>query len=364
MEHQSNRLIAVDAMRGFTIAAMILVNFPGDDEYVFAPLRHTVWNGLTPTDLIAPIFLFIVGISIVLAYSKRLDEPNKGPLYKKILIRSLKIFAVGIFLNLLPDFNFSELRYTGTLPRIALAFLACAPIYLTTSFKTQVWIGAVILIAYWLVMTLIPTPGEGKVMLERGVNLAAWIDSKFLPGRMWQGTWDPEGILSTFPSIVSGITGLLAGQLLISKRQHTDKVIYLMILGLVSTVAGYVWGLIFPVNENLWTSSFVLVSSGVASMVLGAAYYVVDIRGYQTGTKPGIIFGANSIAVYVLAEFFALVLYLLPIGSATLNIHAVNFFSGLGLSRELAGLIYSLFFVCVNFIPAYILYQKKIFIKL
>ena len=137
-----------------------------------------------------------------------------------------------------------------------------------------------------------------------------------------------------------------------------------MIIGLVSTVAGYVWGLTFPVNENLWTSSFVLVSSGVASMVLGAAYYVVDIRGYQTGTKPGIIFGAISIAVYVLAEFFALVLYLLPIGSATLNIHAVNFFSSLGLSRELAGLIYSLFFVCVNFIPAYILYQKKIFIKL
>lgn len=122
---------------------------------------------------------------------------------------------------------------------------------------------------YWLAMTLIPTPGQGKVMLEPGVNLAAWIDSKFLPGTMWQGTWDPEGILSTFPSIVSGISGLLAGHLLISNRSRETKVIYLMVIGLTSAAAGYVWGLTFPVNENLWTSSFVLVTSGMAALVLG-----------------------------------------------------------------------------------------------
>lgn len=364
MEQQPHRLISLDALRGFTIAAMILVNFPGDEGHVFAPLRHTVWNGLTPTDLIAPVFLFIVGISVVLAYTKRLGHANRSDLYKKIFVRSLKIFAVGIFLNLLPDFNFSDLRYTGTLPRIALVFLTCAIIFLNTSFKTQAWIGACVLVAYWLAMTLIPTPGEGKVMLERGINLAAWIDSKFLPGRMWQGTWDPEGILSTFPSIVTGITGLLAGQLLISKRTPADKVIYLMVAGLVSTIAGYGWGLTFPVNENLWTSSFVLVSSGVAAMLLGASYYVVDIGGYTRGTKPGIIFGANAIAVYVLADIFALFFYVFKMGSATLNIHFVNAISDAGLSREFAGMIYSLLFVGINFIPAYILYQKKIFIKL
>src|SRR5688572_29397026 len=123
-----NRLIFLDAMRGFTIAAMILVNFPGNDEFVFSPLRHTVWNGLTPTDLIAPFFLFIVGISIVLAYSRRVTDPDRD-LYKKIVVRSIKIFAVGIFLNLLPDFNFSDLRYTGTLPRIAIVFLVCALLF-------------------------------------------------------------------------------------------------------------------------------------------------------------------------------------------------------------------------------------------
>jgi predicted acyltransferase len=357
------RLISLDAMRGFTIAAMILVNFPGDEDNVFSPLKHTVWNGLTPTDLIAPFFLFIVGISIVLAYSKRTADPDQE-LYKKIVFRSIKIFAVGIFLNLLPDFNFSELRYTGTLPRIAIVFLFCTLLYLNTSFVQQVWTGFIILIGYWLAMTLTPTPGLGKVMLEPGVNLAAWIDSKFLPGRMWQGTWDPEGILSTFPSIVSGISGLVAGHLLVSNRSREYKVIYLMVIGLASAAAGYVWGLTFPVNENLWTSSFVLVTSGMAALMLGAAYFTVDIHGISWGTQPGIIFGANAITAYVLADILALLFYRLPIAGLPLNVHGVSALHSIGLSLKLSGMLYSLFFVCINFIPVYLLYKRKIFIKL
>jgi predicted acyltransferase len=364
MKIPPNRLIFLDAMRGFTIAAMILVNFPGNDEYVFSPLRHTVWNGLTPTDLIAPFFLFIVGISIVLSYARALNKgESKGELYKKIFWRFIKIYALGIFLNLLPDFNFSELRYTGVLARIAFVFLPCAIIFLNTSFKQQAWIGALTLIAYWLAMTLIPTPGVGKVMLEPGVNLAAWIDSKFLPGRMWQGTWDPEGILSTFPAIVTGIAGLLAGHLLASKRTPTDRVVYLMIFGLISTAVGYVWGLVFPVNENLWTSSFVLVTSGIASMILGATYYVVDIRGFARWTRPGTIFGANAIAVYVLADLLALIFYVLPIGGVTFNIHVTNALTNVGVFPKLSSCLFALFFVGINFIPAYFLYKKKIFIK-
>lgn len=358
------RLTSLDAMRGFTIAAMILVNFPGSDEIVFAPLRHSAWNGLTPTDLIAPFFLFMVGISIVLAYTKRLEQGNTKDLYKKIVIRSIKIFAVGIFLNLLPYFNFADLRYTGTLPRIAIVFLFCAVIFLNTSFKQQLWIALVILVSYWLVMTLVPTPGIGQVMLEPGANLAAWIDSKYLPGRMWQGTWDPEGILSTFPSIVSGITGMLAGHLLISKRSSEDKVIYLMIVGLITTMMGYLWALTFPVNENLWTSSFVLVTSGMASMILGAAYYVIDIRGYTQGTAPGVIFGANAIAAYVMADVLALIFYQLLFGADTINSYGVSMFVALGLSPKLASMLFALIFVGINFIPVYILYQRKIFIKL
>ena len=358
----SNRLIFLDVMRGYTIAAMILVNFPGDEEHVFLPLHHTVWNGLTPTDLIAPFFLFIVGISIVLSYHKKLTDP-KAPLYKKIVIRFLKLYALGIFLNLLPDFNFNDLRYTGVLPRIAFVFLPCAFIFLNTTFRQQTIIASIILVAYWLAMTLIPIPGVGHVMLEPGVNLAAWIDTEFLPGKMWQGTWDPEGILSTFPAIVSGISGLLTGQLLISQRSQSEKVIYLMICGLISTAIGYVWGLVFPVNENLWTSSFVLVTSGIASLLLGATYYIIDVRGYRFGSRVGIIFGANAISVYVLADILALIFYVLPIAGQTLNAMAVQAMVTVGVAVKLASMLYAILFVCINFIPAYVLFQKRIFIK-
>ncbi len=365
MSTQVSRLISLDALRGFTIAAMILVNFPGNGDQVFAPLMHSSWNGLTPTDVIAPFFLFIVGVSIALAYTKRLEKKTpKGEMYKKIAVRSFKIFAVGIFLNLLPDFNFADLRWTGTLPRIAIVFFSCAFIFLNTNWKTQVWIGMGILIAYWLAMTLIPTPGFGMVMLERGINLAAWVDSNYMPGTMYQGTWDPEGILSTFPSVVSGISGLLAGVLMVSKRTAEMKVILLMVIGFFMTFAGYLWGLTFPVNENIWTSSFVFVTSGIGFMALGAFYFLVDIKGFSRGTKPGIIFGANAITVYVLADFFALVFYGWEIGGQGLNMHFFNAFTSIGLGAKFVSMIYALLFVCINYIPAYVLYKKKIFIKL
>jgi predicted acyltransferase len=365
MSTKVSRLISLDAMRGFTIAAMILVNFPGNDEYVYAPLKHSVWNGLTPTDVIAPFFLFIVGVSIALAYTKRLEKDTpKGDMYKKIVIRSFKIFAVGIVLNLLWDFNFAELRWTGTLPRIAIVFFVCAFMFLNTDWKKQVWIGGIILAGYWLAMTLIPTPGIGKVMLERGVNLAAWIDSKYLPGTMWQGTWDPEGILSTFPAIVSGITGMLAGAVMLSNRTREMKVILLMIAGFFMAIAGYIWGLKFPVNENIWTSSFVFVTSGFAFMALGAFYFLVDMKGFTHGTKPGIIFGANAITVYVLGDVLAGIFYGIKFGGESLNMHFFNVITGIGMGEKFTSMLYALIYVCVVFIPAVILFRKKIFIKL
>jgi predicted acyltransferase len=372
---QTNRLISLDALRGFTIAAMLMVNFPGSEEHVFFTLRHTKWNGLSFTDLVAPIFLFVVGVSIVLAYSKsRIGVANAGfqnarvcnasKLYRKIVIRSLKIFAVGMFLNLMPTFDFNDIRWTGTLHRIAFVFLGCAVLFLNTNWKQQAWTGAIILVVYWLALTLIPTPGMGKVMLEPGFNLVAWFDTQFLPGKMWQGTWDPESILSTFPSIVSGISGMLAGRLLQSKLTPNEKVNYLMTAGVFSAALGYFWGLGFPVNENLWTSSFVLVTSGFACLLLGALYFMVDILGKTKGTQPGIIFGANAIAVYVLGDILALFFYGAKFGEHSLNEHAVNGLITLGATPNLASLLYALFFVSVNFIPAYFLYRKKIFIKL
>lgn len=365
MSLQSNRLISLDALRGFTIAAMIMVNFPGNEQYVYFTLRHSKWNGLSFTDTIAPVFLFVIGVSIVYAYTKRVSQGvPKSSLYKKIIFRAVKIFAVGMFLNLMPDFDFSNVRWTGTLHRIALVFMFCALLFLHTNWKQQTGIAAVLLVAYWLALTLIPTPGVGRVMLEPGVNIVAWIDSKYLPGKMWQGTWDPESILSTIPSVVSGITGMLAGRLMISRFTPNEKVNYLMTAGLFSAVAGYFWGLTFPVNENLWTSSFVLVTSGLGALLLGALYFIIDILGHEKGARPGIIFGANAIAVYVLADVLALFFYRAEFGGLPLNELAVNQMVQWGTRPELASWLYALFFVAVNFIPAYILYRKKIFIRL
>lgn len=347
------------------MAAMLVANFPGTEAFVFFTLRHTRWNGLSFTDLIAPIFLFVVGVSIALAYAKSVEKQlPKGGLYRKIVIRSLKIFAVGMFLNLMPDFNFADVRWTGTLHRIAIVFLVCAILFLNTTWKQQAWIGVLTLVAYWLAMTLIPTPDVGKVILEPGQNLAAWLDRKYLPGRMWQGTWDPEGILSTFPSIVTGIAGMLAGRLMLSQKMPLEKVACLMTAGMVSAIIGYFWGLTFPVNENLWTSSFVCVTAGFAAMLLGALYFLVDILGNTRGTKPGIIFGANAITVYVLGDVLALFFYRFQVGGLPLNEYVVHQLMAVGVLPELASLLYALFFVGVNFIPAYFLYRKQIFIKL
>jgi predicted acyltransferase len=364
----SGRLISLDAFRGITIAAMILVNFPGSEEYSYAPLNHTHWNGITPTDLIAPFFLFIVGVALAFSYSKRLEAGvNPSSLYPKLIWRAVKIYAVGMFLNVLgmfPDFNFADIRYTGTLHRIAIVFLACGFIFLKTNWKTQAVIAAVILVGYWLALYLIPTPGYGKVMMERDINIAQWVDQNFMPGRLYQKVWDPEGILSTFPSIVTGITGLLAGRLLLKVKSQEYKVIWLFLAGFIATILGVVWNWVFPLNENLWTSSFVLFTSGLASMTLAASIFLVDILNYRKAAQFGVIYGMNAIAIYVLADIFALFFYIIKFGGSSLNEHFFNIFTAAGLAPKFVSMVYALIYVGILFIPAWLLYRKKIFVKL
>ena len=365
MANLTKRLISLDALRGFTIAAMIVVNYPGSENSVYFTLRHTVWNGLSFTDQVAPYFLYFVGVSIAFAYSKRLDQGiPPHTLYKKIFFRSLKIYAVGMFLNLMPQFDFHTIRWTGTLQRIAIVFFISAILYLNTSWKQQAWMAGILLVSYWLALNCIPTPGFGKVMLEPGINIVAWVDSKFMPGKMWKGTWDPESILTNITSVVSCITGMLAGRLMLSEKTPNEKVNYLMTAGVMLSIAGYFWGLIFPVNENLWTSSFVLVTSGFASLLFGAFYFIVDIKENTWGTRPGIIFGANAITIYFLADIWALFFYEAKFGGLSLNEKFVQSLSLGGMDSRLASLLYALIFVGINFIPAWLLYRKKIFIRL
>ncbi len=361
----NERLISLDAFRGFTIAAMILVNNPGDWNNVFAPLLHKDWHGITVTDLIFPFFLFIVGVSIALAYTKRVEAgAPKGDMYQKIVFRSLKIFAVGLLLNLFPMFNFGELRVAGVLQRIAIVFLFSAFFFLNFKWKRQAIIGGAILVLYWLAMVLIPTPGYGKAMLEPGINLAAYLDSFLLPGKMWQGTWDPEGLLSTIPAIATGISGLLAGTLLVSRKPQEEKIIWLFVAGFIALSIGHAWSWFFPINKNIWTSSFVMVTSGLALLTLATVIYLVDVRGFRKIAHPGVVFGSNAITIYVLADVFSFFTGGIKLFGASMKQHLLDLFYVLGATPKFSSLLYAILLILLLYIPAWWLHRKKIFIKL
>lgn len=361
-----SRLISLDALRGFTIMAMIVVNDPGSWDHVYAPLLHAEWNGVTPTDYIYPFFIFIIGVSIVMAYQKQLDaNANKAALAKKAAWRALKIYLVGLFLWLWPQFDFGGIRWTGVLQRISVVFLPCALLFLYSDWKTWLRVGIGTLMAYWLVMAYVPVPGIGAPDLSvPEKNWAHYLDNIALPGVLWQKTWDPEGILSTFPSIVTGITGMLAGKLILTVKDDYRRLTWLFFWGFVMLTLGEVWSWFFPLNKNIWTSSYVMHTSGLAFMALAASMFVIDLHGRTRWIKPGLVFGANSITAYVLAGMLTAVFYAGYGDFPGLNEIWINGLTGIGLSSKIASLTYALLYVAIIFLPVYWLYKKKIFIKL
>lgn len=352
------RLVSLDAFRGFTVAAMIIVNTPGSWDHVYAPLLHASWHGITPTDCIFPFFIFIVGISVTLSYGKLLATGRpKAALVGKTLKRAILIFLIGIFLGLFPDFNFAEVRIPGVLQRIAIVFLVCALLYLYTTWKQQAAIGGVLLLLYWAALMGVPVPGVGTGILEPGKNLAAWVDGQLIPGKMWQGSWDPEGVVSTFPAIVTGITGMLVGKLLsVDEMTHERKVSWLYLGGLSAFLLGSAWGWVFPINKNLWTSSYVLYTSGLAAMLLASLFFVVEILGYRAWAKVGVVFGANAITAYVIGG-------LLPVLLGPLNTWYTNQFVN-GEWAKMASLLWAIGICLLCYIPIYVLYKRRIFIKI
>ena len=362
-----SRLLSLDIFRGITMIAMILVNNAGIEERSYAPLLHAKWNGITPTDFIFPSFVFMVGISITLSYSRQLaNGVPKRQMIGKILKRALILFALGVFLSIVPLFNFKDYRVPGVLQRIGIVFAACALLFLYKSWKFQARLGAIILVAYCLVMTLVPVPGYGYPILEPGKNLAAWLDSYVIPGRMWQGTWDPEGVLSTFPAIVTGICGMLAGHLIISKKTPEQKIIWLFLAGFISFALANGWNWFFPINKNLWTSPFVLYVAGLDGMILASMYYIVDVLGYKNRWTFALAFGSNAIAAYVIADVSGDVLMARWHGphSLSANDRIINAVLPSGLPPEIISLVWAILFCLLCFIPVYILYKKKIFLKI
>ncbi|WP_461065672.1 acyltransferase family protein [Spirosoma horti] len=308
------RLLSLDFFRGLTVAAMVLVNNPGDWGHIYAPLEHAPWNGWTPTDLIFPFFLFIVGVSITFALDSK-KKDGKGVI-GKIVRRSATLFLLGFFLNFFPKFDLTTVRIFGVLQRIALVYLVCSLIFLKTTPRQQVYIGCGLLVGYWLLMTLVPVPGVGFANLEPATNLAAWFDKTIItPAHVYKPAkvWDPEGLLSTLPAIVTGLIGIQTGTWLRSTRPVAEKIAWLFAAGCLMTLGGLIWDGLFPINKALWTSSYVLLAGGLAMLGLALCYWLIDVQGYRRGVLPFVAFGVNAITVFFLSGLIPRIMNLIHI---------------------------------------------------
>jgi predicted acyltransferase len=418
------RLISLDVFRGLTILLMTIVNNPGDWGHVYAPLLHSEWHGCTPTDLVFPFFIFIMGVAVPLAMpTKTWDNTT----FNKILVRSLRMFCLGIFFNyfakiqlfgldgiplligrliitvavgyaLMGNFSskiknilafsilfiylflaysgieaYESVRLPGVLQRIGIVYFVVSLLYLKTSKKTQIITGIILLLSYWAIMTLIPVPGIGEANLEKGTNLASWLDSVLLKGHMYRETitWDPEGILSTLPSIVNGIIGLLIGQILqleITKNQKATKI---AIAGIALIIVGLIWNIVFPLNKSLWTSSYVLYTTGLAATALSILYYIIDIADYKKGFKLFLIWGVNPMIVFFFSQIIPQALVMVQLKNPEnpeAQINLLNYLYHFGIAPffsnpMMASLAGALVYVGIWSFILWIFYKNKLIFK-
>lgn len=443
------RLVSLDAFRGMTIAGMVLVNNPGTWSAIYGPLKHAEWHGITPTDYVFPFFLFIVGVSISIALGKRKTEKAGSDVYKKIITRSLAIFATGLAISALPLFvmgdtniawplkwiaaisiiaslyflflrnfkvafslialwavivfgsliagsdvawyNVGQMRIPGVLQRIAVCYLIVSLIFLHTNWKQQAAIGIALLLVYWLLMTVVQVPGcDVTTIDDKACNLAAWLDRTILTeAHIWRSAkvFDPEGILSTVPALATTISGVLTGTWLTQKYKDNDesegsqatikddqagdlrKAVGLFFMGTILLAIGWTWSLVFPLNKSLWTSSYVVYTSGLALLTLGFCYYVIDIKGYKRWARPFVIFGVNALALFVFSGIMARVMGMIRILAADEKTISLQqwIFNNLFLSWAEpinASLAYAISFILLWLFLMWLLYRRRLFIKI
>jgi predicted acyltransferase len=448
-----HRLISLDVFRGMTIAGMVLVNNPGTWSYIYDPLEHAAWHGLTPTDWIFPFFLFIVGIAIPMALGRNptgSEGASRTTIYKKIFTRAIIIFALGLAMSVVPFFqfaatdapdalkmliwltmtagllflllrnfkvagaliavsivgivamnlggynvvpyNFGTMRILGVLQRIAICYLVVSLIFLHTNWKQQLGIAVALLLGYWLLMAQIAVPGcEITTINDKGCNLAAYLDRLILTeNHIWRAgkVYDPEGILSTLPAIATTISGVLTGTWLLRKSSpaaSTDGVVLfdsrltthdsrlstvsgLFFFGTILIAVGYIWSSYFPLNKALWTSSYVLVTTGIALLTLAACYWLIDIKGYKRWAKPFVIFGVNALALFVFSGIFARMLGAYKVSDPDGQPISLqkwifdNIYSAIAQPVD-ASLLYAITFILFWLVLMWLLYRKRIYIK-
>jgi len=375
------RLLALDVVRGITIAFMIMVNNNGGPG-AWHFMNHAYWNGLTPTDLVFPTFVFVVGVSVVFATDARLAKGAlRSELAKHTVIRTVLLILLGIIVNSFPFFHLAHMRFYGVLQRIGVCYLVVGLFYLWDQRASTKWMAlAGCLIGYWILVRWVPIPGIGMPgrdvpFMDVEKNLVSWIDQHLFPYHLYlnspdHNVRDPEGLLSDLPAIGTALMGMLAGLWLRSKRSVGTKTAGLAIACLSSLIVGYLWSLEFPLNKNMWTSSFVLVAGGYSLALLTFAHFTVEQMNWRKGwTWPWLVFGSNAIAAYMFSELMQGILSSIhltgPNGKPTELITWVAMHTVARIpDPHWAAFAFSVSFAAFCFIPVWILYRKKIFLKI
>ncbi len=378
------RSMSLDTFRGLTIAAMMLVNNAGDWSNVWHPLGHASWHGITPTDFIYPFFLFIMGVAMTFSFARRLETgtPRRSFLLP-VLRRTAILFAIGTFLglsNFVLVHSRGTMRVSGVLQRIAICYFFASLIALWGGTKGEVAAFVGLLVGYWLLMRFVPVPGAGAGSLTRGANLATWVDHHVFGASGYtfdaaSGTWhEPEGLLSTLPAIATTLSGLLTGAWLRRKSSSGyEKAAGMLAVAFPLVALGYLWAEVFPLNKNLWTSSYVLYTTGWALGLFGFCYWLVDLRGRRGWTKPFVAYGMNAIVIYAGGSFLSLLTLAVkwtgPDGApVTLKtwLYERLFASWIPAltNAQVASAAYGVAWVVLMGVVAWVLYKKKIFVKI
>ncbi|MCV2360245.1 heparan-alpha-glucosaminide N-acetyltransferase domain-containing protein [Paucibacter sp. TC2R-5] len=374
------RLLSLDAFRGFTIAAMLLVNNPGDWAHLYPSLAHAKWHGWTFTDWVFPFFVFICGNSMSISLTRRIElGDEKLLLLRQTARRALLIIALGLLLNFIPSFSLSELRIPGVLQRLGLCTLLAAPIVLWCGWRAQLWWAVGLLVGYSLIQLYVPVPDAQGIWhrgsLLPGEDVGAWLDRALLDGHLWQHskTWDPEGLLSTLPALAGLLAGALTGQWLLSKREPSEKPQGLMVAGLACLGLGEllnVW--LMPINKSLWTPSYAVAMTGWALLIFVVFYWLLDAMPsarwrscLSRGARPLLMLGMNALFIFTLSGLLAKLLGHWQLSKAqTLKAWLYGPILALEMRPENASLLYALAFTAVLWLMAWALWARRCFIKI
>lgn len=365
----ARRLQSLDAFRGFTIATMIMVNTPGSWSYLYPPLAHADWHGCTPTDLVFPFFLFIVGVSMWFSF-KKFDYQLSPSAVQKIAKRAGLIFLIGLLLNAFPFYNtsLSELRILGVLQRIAIAFGLGAVVCLALKERQRLLIfSAVTLLAYWGILYFF----GGDAPYELETNVVRQIDLALLGAdHLWQGkglAFDPEGLLSSLPAVVTVVFGFLTGQM-IEQTPKEQLVSRCLTYGIPALALGWLWGFVFPINKSLWTSSYVLYTTGWALLVLSVFIWLMEVKGQKKWAAPLLVFGMNSLFAYILSMVWVKILWVITWTNPAGEVVSAYEWLFSAVLAPIAGnlngsLLFALLHILIFWAILWVLYRKRIFFK-